>query len=86
MMEGRVSEPEIPDVEAFSRVLAVINGKGGVLKTSIVANVAGCLAVARGSTPGHLTRFAIACRTDAICSSGGGCLSWPRSIPNWSSR
>ena len=41
-----MSEPEIPDVEAFSRVLAVINGKGGVLKTSIVANVAGCLAVA----------------------------------------
>ena len=30
--------------EALSRVVAVINGKGGVLKTSIVANVAGALA------------------------------------------
>lgn len=35
---------EFPDGEALSRVVAVINGKGGVLKTSIVANVAGCLA------------------------------------------
>lgn len=35
---------EVLDVEALSRVVAVINGKGGVLKTSIVANVAGCLA------------------------------------------
>ena len=39
-----MSEPETPDVETLSRVVAVINGKGGVLKTSIVANVAGCLA------------------------------------------
>ena len=39
-----MSEPELPDAAALSRVVAVINGKGGVLKTSIVANVAGCLA------------------------------------------
>ncbi len=39
-----MSEPRTPDVEGLSRVVAVINGKGGVLKTSIVANVAGCLA------------------------------------------
>ena len=44
VMEGRMSEPELPDAAALSRVVAVINGKGGVLKTSIVANVAGCLA------------------------------------------
>ncbi len=35
---------EAPAGDALSRVVAVINGKGGVLKTSIVANVAGCLA------------------------------------------
>lgn len=35
---------EINDLEALSRVIAVINGKGGVLKTSVVANVAGQLA------------------------------------------
>ncbi len=39
-----MSEPQTPDLDALSRVVAVINGKGGVLKTSIVANVAGCLA------------------------------------------
>lgn len=39
-----MSEVRSPDVEALGRVVAVINGKGGVLKTSIVANVAGCLA------------------------------------------
>jgi len=39
-----MSEPEALDVEGLSRVVAVINGKGGVLKTSITANVAGCLA------------------------------------------
>lgn len=39
-----MSEPQAPDLDALSRVVAVINGKGGVLKTSIVANVAGCLA------------------------------------------
>lgn len=39
-----MSDPRTPDVEGLSRVIAVINGKGGVLKTSIVANVAGCLA------------------------------------------
>ena len=39
-----MSEPEAPDVTVLSRVVAVINGKGGVLKTSIVANVAGYLA------------------------------------------
>ena len=39
-----MSELHTPDVEGLSRVVAVINGKGGVLKTSIVANVAGCLA------------------------------------------
>ena len=38
VMEGRMSEPELPDAAALSRVVAVINGKGGVLKTSIVAN------------------------------------------------
>ena len=43
-MEGRMTEPQTPDLEALSRVVAVINGKGGVLKTSLVANVAGCLA------------------------------------------
>ena len=31
-----MSEPELPDAAALSRVVAVINGKGGVLKTSIV--------------------------------------------------
>lgn len=36
----------LDDPDALSRVVAVINGKGGVLKTSIVANVAGCLAAA----------------------------------------
>ena len=41
-----MSEAHHPDVQELSRVLAVINGKGGVLKTSIVANVAGCLAAA----------------------------------------
>lgn len=44
VMEGQVSDRQPADVEALSRVVAVINGKGGVLKTSIVANVAGCLA------------------------------------------
>lgn len=44
VMEGHMSEPSTLDDEALSRVVAVINGKGGVLKTSIVANVAGCLA------------------------------------------
>ena len=39
-----MSDPQFPDTAALSRVVAVINGKGGVLKTSIVANVAGCLA------------------------------------------
>lgn len=39
-----MSNPEFPDVTTLSRVVAVINGKGGVLKTSIVANVAGALA------------------------------------------
>lgn len=39
-----MSEPQFTNVDALSRVIAVINGKGGVLKTSIVANVAGCLA------------------------------------------
>lgn len=39
-----MSDPEFPDTATLSRVVAVINGKGGVLKTSIVANVAGCLA------------------------------------------
>ncbi len=39
-----MSDPKMPDLEALDRVVAVINGKGGVLKTSIVANVAGCLA------------------------------------------
>lgn len=39
-----LAAPSGPDFEALSRVVAVINGKGGVLKTSIVANVAGCLA------------------------------------------
>lgn len=39
-----MSEPQLLDVEARNRVVAVINGKGGVLKTSVVANVAGCLA------------------------------------------
>lgn len=34
------------DRDALSRVVAVINGKGGVLKTSIVANLSGCLASA----------------------------------------
>lgn len=38
-------EPQV-DLELLSRVVAVINGKGGVLKTSIVANVAGCCAAA----------------------------------------
>ena len=44
VMEGHMSEPSTIDDEALSRVVAVINGKGGVLKTSIVANVAGRLA------------------------------------------
>lgn len=35
---------ENTDYDALSRVVAVINGKGGVLKTSIVSNVGGCLA------------------------------------------
>ena len=39
-----MSDLEFPDAAALSRVVAIINGKGGVLKTSIVANVAGCLA------------------------------------------
>ncbi len=39
-----MSDPQFPDPAVLSRVVAVINGKGGVLKTSIVANVAGCLA------------------------------------------
>lgn len=38
-----MTEPQTPDLTALSRVVAVINGKGGVLKTSLVANVAGCL-------------------------------------------
>lgn len=33
-----------PDYGALSRVVAVMNGKGGVLKTSLVANVGGWLA------------------------------------------
>lgn len=36
---------EAPDLESLSRVIAVINGKGGVGKTSVVANVGGCAAV-----------------------------------------
>ncbi len=39
-----MAHAELPDREALSRVVAVINGKGGVLKTSVVANVAGQLA------------------------------------------
>lgn len=39
-----MSNPDALDVESLNRVVAVINGKGGVLKTSIVANVGGCLA------------------------------------------
>lgn len=39
-----MSNPVMPDGTSLSRVVAVINGKGGVLKTSIVANVGGCLA------------------------------------------
>lgn len=39
-----MSDPDTPDVESLNRVVVVINGKGGVLKTSIVANVAGALA------------------------------------------
>jgi Mrp family chromosome partitioning ATPase len=39
-MEGRMTEPQTPDLAALGRVVAVINGKGGVLKTSMVANVA----------------------------------------------
>lgn len=46
-MEDRMADPTAgADPEVLSRVVAVINGKGGVLKTSIVANVAGCLAAA----------------------------------------
>lgn len=41
-----MSEAVSGDPEALARVVSVINGKGGVLKTSIVANVAGCLAAA----------------------------------------
>lgn len=44
LMEGQMSEPETPDLSALSRVFAVINAKGGVLKTSIVANVGALLA------------------------------------------
>ena len=39
MMDG-----QRPDAQALSRVIAVANGKGGVLKTSLVANVGGYLA------------------------------------------
>lgn len=39
-----MTEPQTPDLAALGRVVAVINGKGGVLKTSLVANVAGRLA------------------------------------------
>ncbi len=39
-----MSDPKVLDGDTLSRVVAVINGKGGVLKTSIVANVAGALA------------------------------------------
>lgn len=42
--ERQVDVSETVDTEALSRVVAVINGKGGVLKTSLVANVSGCLA------------------------------------------
>ena len=41
-----MSEPENPDLSALSRVFAVINAKGGVLKTSLVANVGALLAAA----------------------------------------
>lgn len=36
--------PVMVQEQLLARVVAVINGKGGVLKTSIAANVAGCLA------------------------------------------
>lgn len=40
-----MTEPQTPDLAALGRVVAVINGKGGVLKTSMVANIAGRLAL-----------------------------------------
>ncbi|MGB3828237.1 MAG: ParA family protein [Ornithinimicrobium sp.] len=36
-----MADPQRTDPQALSRVVAVINGKGGVLKTSVVANVGG---------------------------------------------
>lgn len=44
-MQQTVDREVLVDWEALRRVVAVINGKGGVLKTSIVANVAGRLAL-----------------------------------------
>lgn len=41
-----MSDPQTPDLGALSRVFAVINGKGGVLKTSVAANVGALLAAA----------------------------------------
>lgn len=41
-----MSDPQTPDLSALSRVFAVINGKGGVLKTSVTANVGALLAAA----------------------------------------
>lgn len=41
-----MSDPQNPDLSALSRVFAVINGKGGVLKTSLAANVGALLAAA----------------------------------------
>jgi cellulose biosynthesis protein BcsQ len=41
-----MSDPQNPDLGALSRVFAVINGKGGVLKTSLAANVGALLAAA----------------------------------------
>jgi cellulose biosynthesis protein BcsQ len=43
-MEDGMSEPQTSDSYDLSRVVAVANGKGGVFKTSIVANVGGHLA------------------------------------------
>lgn len=45
LMEGLVTHSALEvDREALGRVIAVINGKGGVLKTSMATNVAGTLA------------------------------------------
>lgn len=41
-----MSDPQNPDLSALSRVFAVINGKGGVLKTSLAANMGALLAAA----------------------------------------